>query len=81
VNALVLLAALTVPAGYQSAPVYTFVSEGILKRTGTFLYQPATDGYTVMFCIAQTPVKLRCAVSTPADLMVIISAEATEHSS
>ncbi len=80
-NALILAIALTVPDGYREAPVYTQVSDNVLKRTGTFLYKPGENGYTVLFCIAQTQVKLRCAVTTPAELMVIIEAQATEQGS
>jgi hypothetical protein len=81
VNAWLLAIAITVPTGYLSAPVYSRVSENVLKRTGTFLYKPETEGYTVLFCIAQSPVKLRCAVTTPSELMVIIEAQATEQGS
>ncbi len=81
VNALVLLAAIAIPDGYQQAPVYEIVSESVFKRVGTYIYKPSIDGYTVVFCIARTPVKLSCAVTGPGDLMVIIDTEATEHRS
>ncbi len=80
-NALLLAIALTVPDGYASAPVYSQVSDSVLSRTGTFIYKPSQEGYNVLFCIAHSPVKLKCAVITPADLMVIIDAQATEQGS
>jgi hypothetical protein len=80
-NAWLLAAALTIPSGHQEAPVYTILSESILKRTGTFYYKPSQEGYTILFCITKTPVTLRCAVSTPNDLVVIIEAQATEQAS
>jgi hypothetical protein len=71
VNALLL-------AGLLTAPVYQYVSDGIMSRVGTFQYKP-TEGYTVLYCVAQPPrITLQCVVQTPQQMLVIIQATATE---
>ena len=80
-NAWLLAVALTIPAGYSSAPVYSQVADRVMKRTGTFIYRPGEKGYTVLFCVEQESPKLLCAVTTPLDMMVVIDAEATEQGS
>ena len=75
-NALLVVASLL---GHMTAPVYQYVSDGIMARVGTFQYRPGTEGYTVLYCVAQPPrITLQCVVSTPSNLLVIIQATATE---
>jgi hypothetical protein len=75
-----LFAALIVPAGYAEAPVYSRVSDGIMARSGTFLYKPSQDGYRILYCVSDGSVKLQCVVSTPNEMLVVIQAEASERS-
>lgn len=67
------------PSSALEAPVYTQVSESVLRRSGTFQYK-AEDDARILFCIASPPrVTLRCVVRTPLDLLVVIEATATEQ--
>ena len=79
IYSLALMIGLTSPVGHMTAPVYQYVSDGIMARVGTFQYKPGTEGYTVLYCVAQPPrITLQCVVSTPSNLLVIIQAQATE---
>jgi hypothetical protein len=74
---LALAALLTVPPGYSSAPVYAYVREVVLARTGTFHYKP--DCYEVLYCVATPPkVNIACVVHLPDDVLVMVEVEATE---
>jgi len=66
-------------AAFLTAPVYQYVSDGIMARVGTFQYKPSSEGYTVLYCVAQPPrITLQCVVQTPQHMLVIIQATATE---
>jgi hypothetical protein len=68
---------LAVPAS-QTAPVYVYVSDGILRRAGSFVYKSGGT-YTVLYCISYPPkMTLQCVVKTPQDMLVIVDALATE---
>jgi hypothetical protein len=78
-KALILSAALIVPAGHLSAPVYVYISDGLMGRSGTFVYKPV-DGYTILYCIAEPPkVKINCVVQTPQNMLALIDVIATEQ--
>ena len=69
---------LAVPPGHSTAPVYTYLMDNVLIRTGTFVYK--SSDMKVMYCISQPPkVGIQCVVRTPADRLVLIDAEITEH--
>jgi hypothetical protein len=71
---------LAVPPGHATAPVYTYVSEGVLQRTGTFIYKQPAMGYEVLYCIAEPPkVSMTCVVHTPSDALVLIDAQVSEQ--
>jgi hypothetical protein len=71
VNAVLVAALLT-------APVYQYVSDGMMSRIGTFSYRP-TEGYSILYCVATPPkITLQCVVQTPQNYLVIIQATATE---
>jgi hypothetical protein len=77
-NAFLVAFALTVPLGQLTAPVYQYVSDGLMARVGTFTYKP-TEGYSVLYCVAQPPrITLQCVVQTPQHMLVLIQAQATE---
>lgn len=77
-KALLVVAALTVPAGHASAPVYAHRTDNVLTRIGTFIY-PTSD-MVVLYCIAEPPkVAIQCVVRTPSDQLVLVDAEVSEH--
>ena len=77
-KALFAVAVLAVPAGHSTAPVYTYLTDSVLTRTGTFIYK--SSDMVVLYCIAQPPrVAIQCVVRTPADRLVLVDAEVSEH--
>ena len=71
-------ATLTIPFGHSSAPVYSYLGDGVLQRTGTFIYK--TSDMTVLYCISQPPrVTIQCVVHTPSDRLVLVETEVSEH--
>jgi hypothetical protein len=69
---------LAVPPGHSAAPVYSYLTDHVLVRTGTFVYK--SSDMKVVYCISQPPkVAIQCVVRTPADRLVLIDAEVTEH--
>ena len=77
-KALLVVAVLAVPAGHTTAPVYSYMTDNVLARTGTFIYK--TSDMVVLYCISAPPkVAIQCVVRTPADRLVLIDAQVTEN--
>jgi hypothetical protein len=65
-----------------SAPVYSYMGDGVLKRSGSFHYTPDDPAYRIIYCIANPPrVTLDCVMHTPDDKLVLIKVIATEQGS
>lgn len=75
-----LMIATIAPGPTLQAPVYVQMGESMMRRHGTFTYKPSEAGYEILLCIATPPkVMIKCLVRTPADLLVMIEAQATEQ--
>jgi hypothetical protein len=63
--------------GHLSAPVYSYVGDGVLKRSGTHIYPATAD--RILYCIAHPPrVTLTCVVHTVNDRLVLVEVIASE---
>lgn len=79
-KALLVTLVLAAQPGYLTAPVYTYVAENILQRTGTYTYK-AEDGYIALYCVAHPPsLTVSCVVSTPSNRLILVDVPATEVS-
>lgn len=77
-KALMVIAVLAVPPGHSTAPVYSYLTDNVLTRTGTFVYK--SSDMVVLYCISHPPtVAIQCVVRTPADRLVLVDAEVTEQ--
>ena len=79
---LLALLALVSPAQADSyAPVYMSSGvEGILTRIGSFKHK-AVPGFEVLYCTIESTasVTVTCVVRSPADRLLLVQMEATEH--
>jgi hypothetical protein len=59
------------------APVYRYADDAVLSRSGSYEYTEK-EGYSILYCIADTTVWLHCVVHTPKDELVVIEVRAQE---
>lgn len=74
----VLLLTPAMPSEFHFAPVYSYVDEHVLERSGAVRVHDHI-GYELLYCIEpeKNAVWLNCVVHTPEDRLVLIDVRAT----